>query len=75
MNLLSRMCAWYCGLWDPGFIKEEVEKVRQDGACSPLIPALTRQRKGDPSEFKVSLVYVVSLRTTQRNPVTRKREN
>ena len=38
----------------------------------PLIPALGRQRQEDLCEFRVSLVYRVSSKTsrvTQRNPV------
>ena len=39
---------------------------------TPLIPVLGRQRQTDLSEFKASLIYRVSSRTskaTQRNPV------
>jgi hypothetical protein len=42
----------------------------------PLIPALRRQRQADHCEFKASLVYRVSsrtTRTTQRNPVSKKK--
>ena len=42
--------------------------------CTPLIPALGKQRQADP-EFEASLVYRVSSRTaraTQRNPVLKK---
>ena len=41
--------------------------------CTPLIPALGRQRQVN-SEFKASLVYKVSSRTaraTQRNSVSK----
>jgi hypothetical protein len=41
--------------------------------CTPLIPALGRQRQAI-SEFEASLVYRVSSRTaraTQRNPVSK----
>ena len=41
----------------------------------PLIPVLWRQRQVDPCEFKASLVYRVSPRTskaTQTNPVSTK---
>ena len=41
----------------------------------PLIPALGRQRQADLHEFKASLDYRVSSRTsraTQRNSVTNK---
>jgi hypothetical protein len=47
--------------------------------CTPLIPALRRQRQVDLCEFEASLVYKVSTRTamaTQRNPISGKlREN
>jgi Sec-independent protein translocase protein TatA len=42
--------------------------------CTPLIPALGRQRQAWISEFKASLIYRVSSRTaraTQRNPVSK----
>jgi hypothetical protein len=38
----------------------------------PLIPALRRQRQADLCEFEASLVYRVSSRTTQKNPVSNK---
>jgi hypothetical protein len=41
----------------------------------PLIPALGRQRQADLSEFKASLLYIVSSRTagaTQRGIVSNK---
>jgi hypothetical protein len=44
--------------------------------CTPLIPALGRQRQED-HEFEASLVYRVSSRTaraTQRNPVSKKKQ-
>jgi hypothetical protein len=44
---------------------------------TPLIPALGRQRQGI-SEFEASLVYKVSSRTaraTQRNPVSKNKNN
>ena len=41
--------------------------------CTPLTPALRRQRQADLYEFEASLVYIVSSRTvravTHRNPV------
>ena len=43
----------------------------------PLIPALWRQRQVDLCEFKDSLVYRVSFRTsraTQRNPVLKNKK-
>ncbi|XP_055450008.1 protein INCA1 isoform X1 [Psammomys obesus] len=46
--------------------------------CTPLIPALGRQRRADLFEFEASLVYIGSSRTdravTQRNPVLKNRE-
>jgi hypothetical protein len=39
----------------------------------PLIPALERQRQGDLSELKASLVYRENsrkARATQRNPIS-----
>jgi hypothetical protein len=50
----------------------------QVGWCTPLIPALWRQRQEDLYEFEASLVYKVSSRTTlrtvtQRKPVSRER--
>ena len=33
--------------------------------CTPLSPALRRQRQVDLCEFKASLVYIVSSRTTK----------
>ena len=42
--------------------------------CTPLIPALGRQRQADLCEFKPTLVYEVSsrrARATQRNPVSK----
>jgi hypothetical protein len=44
----------------------------------PLIPALGRQRQADLCEFKASLVYTVSSRSTratQRNPVSNKNKS
>jgi hypothetical protein len=35
-------------------------KAGNGGVCSPLIPALGRQKQVDLCEFKVSLVYVVN---------------
>jgi hypothetical protein len=37
---------------------------------TPLIPALGRQRQAELCKFKSSLVYKVSSRPTQRNPVS-----
>lgn len=66
-------------LWDLGpWLYKGGSSKGMLGWCTPLIPALTRQRHGDPSEFKVGLVHTASLgmsRATQRNPITRKREN
>jgi hypothetical protein len=42
--------------------------------CTPLVPALRRQRQMDLCEFKASLVYIVSSRTawtTQWEPVSK----
>jgi hypothetical protein len=42
--------------------------------CTPLIPALRRQKQADLCEFKASMVYRVSSwtdRATQRNPVSK----
>jgi hypothetical protein len=33
--------------------------------CSPLVPALRRQRQADLCEFKSSLVYIMSPRTAR----------
>ena len=33
--------------------------------CTPLMPALRRQRQVEPWEFQASLVYVVSSRASQ----------
>ena len=47
--------------------------------CTPLIPALgrQRQRQGDPCEFQDSLVYRMSFKTaraTQRDPVSKNKQ-
>ena len=44
--------------------------------CTPLIPALRRQRQVDLCEFEASLVYRARSRAvTQRNPVSKKKKN
>ena len=46
--------------------------------CMPLILALERQRQVDLSEFKASLVYIMSfrkLRAIQRDPVSKNKSN
>jgi hypothetical protein len=46
--------------------------------CTPLIPALKRQRQADLCEFKPNLVYRVSFRTvraTLRNSVSNKQKS
>ena len=45
--------------------------------CTPLIPALSKQRKVDLCEFETSLVYRASSRTaraTQRSPVSKNKK-
>ena len=52
------------------FFKKDYLLARQ-WWCTPVIPALRRQRQGDLCQFKASLVYRVSSRmaraVTQRN--------
>ena len=47
--------------------------------CTPLVPALGRQRQADLSEFEASLVYQASSRTarivTQKNNVSKKKKD
>ena len=46
--------------------------------CTPLIPALGKQRQVDLCVFEASLVYRVSSRTAraaQRNPVLKTKQN
>ena len=46
--------------------------------CTPLIPALGRQRQEDLREFETSLVYRASSRTgskAKRNPVSKNKTN
>jgi hypothetical protein len=57
--------------------KEKNLNIARQWWCTPLTPALRRERK-DLCEFKASLVYRVSSRTakaTQRNPVLKKQNN
>ena len=46
---------------------------------TPLMPTFGRQKQADVCEFKTSLVYKVSSRTTravtQRNPVLKKKKS
>ena len=42
--------------------------LKQIWSCTPLVPSLGRQRQVNlGSEFRISLIYRVSSRTTQRN--------
>jgi hypothetical protein len=44
--------------------------------CTPLIPALRRQRQAELCEVEFSLVYSVSSRATRKNSVSKiKRQN
>ena len=49
-------------------------EINQAQWCTPLIPALGRQRQADISDFEASLVYTLSSRTArtkQRDPVSK----
>ena len=56
-----------------GSVNMRMEPVARHWRCTPLIPALRRQRQVDVCESEASLVYRASSRTgskaTRRNPV------
>lgn len=58
------------------YFKSKIGALTRLWHCTPLIPALWREREADLHDFEVGLVYRVSSRTisevTQKNSVSRK---
>ena len=61
--------------WKGGPASHQDSELAGQWWCTPLIPALGKQRQVDLCEFEASLVYRASSRTAraiQRNPVSKK---
>jgi hypothetical protein len=56
-------------VWQQQVLSKYLMNCARPGGTRSLLPALGRQRQADLHEFQDSMVYLVSSRTPQRDPI------